>query len=223
MTDLRSALDRATAEHRLLDHPFYKAWVDGSLTTDDLGFYSAQYWRQVESFPGYLVALADRLKDGPQKAIVESNLSDEVDGDHAGLWIRFASAVGVDEQSLRSTAPEAETAACVESFARGVTEESTAFAFGMLYGYESQTPEVARTKADGLRDRYGVDERGIEYFDLHAGLDVEHSDELATAMEAMVLDDEDRADAERGAAAGAAAVWSLLDGVARVRDLRGVS
>ncbi|MEA2476503.1 MAG: hypothetical protein QOC87_702, partial [Actinomycetota bacterium] len=37
MTGLRDVLDARTAEYRLLDHPFYKAWADGSLSTEDLG------------------------------------------------------------------------------------------------------------------------------------------------------------------------------------------
>ena len=49
---------------RILEHPFYKAWAAGTLTLEDLSHYSAQYWRQVESFPAYLDHLAERLPDG---------------------------------------------------------------------------------------------------------------------------------------------------------------
>ena len=55
--DLITALDEATADKRLLEHPFYQAWAAGTLTQDDLAFYSTQYWRQVEAFPGYLESL----------------------------------------------------------------------------------------------------------------------------------------------------------------------
>ncbi|MEA2487485.1 MAG: pyrroloquinoline-quinone synthase [Actinomycetota bacterium] len=222
MTGLRDVLDARTAEYRLLDHPFYKAWAGGSLSTEDLGFYSTQYWRQVEAFPDYLSVLAERMAPGRQRAIVESNLSDEVEGNHAGLWIDFASSVGVGKEQLENSPSEPETEECVKTFSQGARQESTAFALGMLYGYESQTPEVARTKADGLRTLYGIDSDGTRYFDLHAELDVEHSSELADAIEDSLTDRTGLDDAARGAAQGAAAVWSLLDGVARVRKVPAV-
>lgn len=223
MASLTESLDGATATHRLLDHPFYKAWAEGALSVDDLGFYATQYWRQVEAFPSYLSNVANRLHPGACRAIVEDNLKDEIDGDHAGMWKAFAGSVGIDAGQLESAPREPETTACVHSFSQGAVTQSVAFALGMLYGYESQTPEVARTKSDGLRKFYGIDRAGTRYFDVHADLDVTHAAELADAIENSMNDDSGRHDAIRGAAHGAAAVWQLLDGVARVRDLENVS
>ena len=89
----------------------------------------------------------------------------------------------------------------------------------MIYGYESQTPEVAGAKASGLRSIYGIDGDGVTYFDLHGELDVEHSRELLAAIAELAPNDEALRQAEAGASAGATALWSLLDGVARVRDI----
>ena len=219
MADLARALDAAVDEHRLLDHPFYQAWSEGRLTKDDLVFYSTQYWRQVEAFPDYLEALAERLPEGDARRIVTENLSDERDGDHAGLWKTFAAALGVDSGALESSAPEPETRSCVESFRSGMGESAIAFAMGMLYGYESQTPAVATTKVRGLREHYGIEGRGLDYFELHAELDVEHSRELASALAHYTNEHEGLEQAKSGARAGAAAIWGLLDGVARVRAI----
>jgi len=210
-------LDRATANRRLLDHPFYRAWAEGSLSLDDLGAYSAQYWRQVETFPSYLSALAQRLDESPARATVESNLADEVEGDHAGLWRAFAESVGRSAAELEAADIEPETAACVGAFVEGTRDRSVAFGLGMLYGYESQTPEVAKTKVEGLRSFYGVDGPATEYFVLHGELDVEHARELAEVIDEVAGDDESLAEAEAGARAGAEAIWGLLDGVERVR------
>ena len=35
-----------------------------------------------------------------------------------------------------------------------------------FYAYESQMPEIAKRKARGLRELYGVDERSCRYFAL---------------------------------------------------------
>ncbi len=130
---------------------------------------------------------------------------------------RFAEAVGAQRESVVASTPETETVACTDAFADAAASRSVPFALGMLYGYESQTPAVAETKIAGLKDHYGIEGSGVEYFRLHGELDVEHSSEMARAIEGICASDEDVADAEAGARAGAAAIWRLLDGVARVR------
>ena len=216
---LRKELNSTIATKRLLDHPFYKAWAEGTLTRDDLSFYSGQYWRQVEAFPGYLESLAERLDDADSRATIESNLADERDDDHPGLWKDFAAALGRDAGTLAGDKIEAETAACVNSFSTATAESSVPFALGMLYAYESQTPEVATTKIEGLRDHYGIDGDPVRYFELHGELDVEHSAELAGALERVVQSETDAEAARAGARAGAEAIWGLLDGVAHVRGI----
>ena len=219
MTPLQSRLDRATASKPLLSHPFYEAWAAGTLTVDDLSFYAKQYWRQVEAFPGYLETVAHRLPAGRVKETVLANLADERDDDHPQLWLDFADALGAEEAQVRASQVEPETRSCVESFRAATAVASPAFALGMLYGYESQTPKVAETKIAGLRDHYGIEGPGASYFELHGELDVEHSNEMAAAIEELATDDAAKADAEAGAKAGAEAIWQLLDGVARVRGI----
>lgn len=214
---LKTRLDRAIAERPILEHPFYQAWAEGTLTKDDLKSYAGQYWTQVEAFPGYLDEIETRITEPSARAIVQANLADERDGDHAGLWLRFADALGADTEEVRATSVEPETSRCVESFRRAATSSSVPFALGMIYGYESQTPGVASTKIAGLRDHYGITGNAVTYFELHGELDVEHSDELLNALDAVIDDDSDVAEAVDGARAGAAAVWGLLDGVERVR------
>ena len=219
ITEIVERLDRSVSTHRLLDHPFYQAWAEGTLSREDLRFYAGQYWRQVEAFPGYLEVLADRLPDSDAKVSVLDNLADERDDDHPALWLRFAEALGASRGEVTSAAVEPETQNCVQSFTRGAADRSTLFALGMLYRYESQTPEVSATKIEGLKAHYGIDGPGLDYFELHGELDVEHSRELAAAIEELATDEDDLAEAEEGAMVGAQAVFELLDGVARVRAI----
>lgn len=217
--ELMKRMDRATRAHRILEHPFYKAWAQGTLTLEDLDHYARQYWRQVEAFPGYLETVAERLPEGTAKEIVVENLRDEVEGDHLGLWLDFAAGVGASPAEVRSTPPAPETRRCVGSFSDGMKITSLPFALGMLYAYESQTPGVAATKVNGLREHYAVDGKALEYFELHGELDVEHSADLARALEEIAVDETAVQEAEAGAKAGAEAVWTLLDGVARERRI----
>ncbi|MGI8407903.1 MAG: hypothetical protein ACR2L3_05275, partial [Actinomycetota bacterium] len=70
-----------------------------------------------------------------------------------------------------------------------------------------------------LRIHYGIDGPPLEYFELHGELDIEHSGELAVAIAEIAKDEAALTEAEEGARAGAAAIWKLLDGVARVREI----
>lgn len=212
-------LDAAVSARPLLQHPFYRAWTAGTLTRNDLGFYATQYWRQVEAFPTYLERLLGRLEDPVAREVVEDNLRDEVDDDHAGLWIAFTRALGVEEAALREDPEEPETTECVDGFRRGTSDASVSFALGMLYGYESQTPAVAETKIQGLREHYGIDGPATRYFELHGELDVEHSAGLARAIDSVAVDAGAHRQARAGAEAGARSIWTLLDGVARVRGV----
>jgi pyrroloquinoline-quinone synthase len=188
-SNLKQRMDEATKEARLLEHPFYKAWAAGELTLDDLSFYSAQYWRQVESFPDYLSTIESRLPDGRARQTVAENLRDEVEGNHLGLWLEFAAGVGATRDTVTNSSPE------------------------------SQTPEVAATKIKGLREYYGIDGPALEYFELHGELDIEHSDDLAQAIATLVVDEAAAREAEAGAKAGAEAIWGLLNGIARERGM----
>ena len=218
-TTIAQRLDDVVATKKLLEHPFYEAWAAGTLTKEDLNFYSRQYWRQVESFPAYLDHLAERLPEGLARKTVLENLADERDDDHPGLWLRFAQALDAAPQEVYATAPEPETTGCVKTFELACSNAPLPFALGMLYAYESQTPEVAHTKVEGLRDHYGIDGDDVEYFRLHGELDVEHSRGLADALAEIATTEDDIKQAEAGAATGARAIWGLLDGVARARDL----
>jgi pyrroloquinoline-quinone synthase len=218
-SQVEARLNGATEDVRILNHPFYKAWAAGELSTEDLSFYATQYWRQVESFPGYLETIASRLPSSHARGVVLENLADEVDGDHLGLWLEFADGVGASRDSVLNSEIAPETAECVASFKESVAQRSVAFALGMIYGYESQTPEVAETKVKGLREFYGIEGPALEYFELHGSLDIEHSGELAVAISEIAKDEQSLAEAEAGARAGADAIWKLLDGVSRVREI----
>ncbi|MPZ71020.1 MAG: TENA/THI-4 protein [Actinobacteria bacterium] len=219
MSDVAQRLDAETKRFDLLEHPFYVAWSEGRLTRDDLSFYSQQYFRQVEAFPTWLSTLSGRIDLDEARSIVEENLADEVGDDHPGLWLAFAESLGVDADAVRGAAVEDETASCVGAFTDAAENNSVPFALGMLYGYESQTPAVAATKIEGLKKHYGIEGPGVEYFELHGELDIEHSSEMARAIDSVCSGDADLAEAATGARAGAAAIWRLLDGVARVRQV----
>jgi pyrroloquinoline-quinone synthase len=206
--DLWSRLADVHGRWNVLEHPFYTRW-SGELTRDDLALYAGQYRHAV-------VALADatgdaaRVAAAPESAELAAHAGEEAA--HVALWDDFAAAVGTPGP----VDAEPETADCAAVWA-GADRDLLGHLVA-LYAIESAQPEIARVKAEGLREHYGFDGgAATAYFDLHAERDVEH--EHAAAGRALLdarLDgaDEDAlvAEAEHVLRAN----WALLDGVERV-------
>ena len=210
-------IDEQIAARSLLTHPFYRAWTRGELTSEALKDYAIQYYRHVEAFPTYLSALHSHTADAATRWQILQNLMDEEAGspNHPELWMQFAGAVGASEAEVRAAEPWAETRNLVDTFRRLCRDGSTAEGLAALYSYESQIPEVAASKIDGLKRFYGHGTRAaLEYFEVHEEADVEHSAVERRLLEQHVSDVNQNA-ARRASAEALEALWEMLSGVCR--------
>jgi len=83
-----------------------------------------------------------------------------------------------------------------------------------LLGYESQIPEVAKTKREGLKSFYGIDEeRAVSFFRIHEGIDVLHQQVERDVLGAKCQTTDEKNRAIASATASAKALWAFLDGV----------
>ena len=211
-----AALEERIARYDLLCHPYYKAWSAGQLTRDDLREYASDYYHHVAAFPAYLSALHSRLDDGAQRRAVLRNLcEEEIQGrPHSELWLDFAEGMGADRDQVREREALPEVCELIAEFRRVAREGSTAGALAAFYAYESQIPRVAKTKADGLAERYGADAKTCGYFTLHQFADVEHARVWHGLLMAEVAAHPEQAEAALGAAENAAlTLWHALDGM----------
>jgi pyrroloquinoline-quinone synthase len=175
-TELLARMDAAIAEKSLLKHPFYQDWQAGKLSRAELQLYAAQYYRHVEAFPKHLRVLAART-EGPLQKLIQENLAEEENpaAPHPKLWREFAAAMGVGEDDITCCPALPGTQAVVQTFREICGDRTVAEAVAALYAYESQVPEIAATKIDGLRRFYGVTQRaGLEYFFVHEETDKLH-------------------------------------------------
>ena len=206
---LELRLRAAVEPHDLLCHPFYQAWSMGTLTRADLAGYAAQYQHQVDALPSLLRAARERAADGDARAAIDRNLAEEEGREgpapHAALWSRFAAAL-----DARPEEPLGQTSASADAL-RDLCREGEIEALAALWVYELQTARVARTKREGLTQRYGVNE--IAFFTLHEQLDVHHAADLLAALERAC---DGNPALERRACSAAArsaqAQWLFLDG-----------
>jgi pyrroloquinoline-quinone synthase len=170
------SLDEAIAERNLLRHPFYQSWQAGTLSSERLQLYAAQYYRHVAAFPVHLRVLAERAQGALRELILENLAEEEAPAaSHPRLWRDFAAAVGVSEEKLWTSALLPGTIALVETYREICRENSLEEAVAALYAYEAQVPEIATAKIEGLRHHYGVTEaEGLAYFRVHEEGDKVH-------------------------------------------------
>jgi len=215
-TQLLARIDEAIAEKNLLKHPFYRDWQAGKLSRESLRLYAAQYYRHVEAFPTHLRVLAARA-DASLKPVVLENLAEEENPGrpHPQLWRDFGAALGVSEEDITSSPSLPGTQNVVHTFREICANRSLAEAVAALYAYESQVPEIARTKIDGLERFYGInDAKGIAYFTVHEQADKAHREAWRSWLEQNLPGDPAGEDRVLASARDALqALWGALDAV----------
>jgi len=217
-----AAIDSAIEERSMLSHPFYQAWENGTLTKDALREYSKQYFHHVEAFPRAVSAVHANCPDPMGRRLLAENLAEEEGlgegkDDHASLWLQFAGALGADEAEVRGVDVNAETQVLIDTF-RKLSRQSYASGLAALYAYESQLPEIARTKIKGLVERYDLDTApALKFFQVHEVADIEHSDVCRELLDA--LPEDQREEAHAAACELAEALRTFLTGMQRTAGM----
>ena len=215
LTEILTTIETRIQERHLLKHPFYQAWSTGTLTLPALREYSKQYYRQVKAFPTYVSAVHANCPVLPVRQQLLENLIEEERGaeHHPELWLRFAEALGVKRDEVADAAPLPETLDLINTFRTLTRYRSYLAGLVALLAYESQIPEVAATKIDGLRRFYGVShERGLSFFQVHLRADRLHANTARQILHEHLTP----ADAETlvpTCEQALDALWGMLDGV----------
>jgi pyrroloquinoline-quinone synthase len=203
----------------LLNHPFYQKWNEGKLTQEELREYAKQYYHFVKHFPRFVSCVHSNCDDVNTRQILLENLADE-EGfktgieDHPRLWINFAQGLGLTEAEVKAAEPIRE----VEDLVDGMYEltRSPEFTLGLaaLYAYESQVPEISKTKIEGLKKFYGIDsEKAIEFFKVHEEADIYHSRDEMEIMNNTNKSLEDQKRLINTVDESATLMWNFLNGV----------
>jgi pyrroloquinoline-quinone synthase len=178
MQDWWSVVEAIIEEKSLLKHPFYQAWTMGTLTREDLAYYAQQYYQQESRFPRFVSAVHSSCPELKVRQVLLENLKDEEAGpeNHPELWLRFAGSVGVSRQTVADAKMSPKTEACVKEFDSLTKDSRWQVGLAALYAYEAQQPAVAKTKIQGLKDRYGLSSAdALGFFQVHQEADAWHS------------------------------------------------
>ena len=216
VTEFERNLLEAIMEYSMLKHPFYVAWTEGKLSQSVLSEYAKQYYAHVRAFPTYVSAVHSHCDDLQVRQELLENLIEEERGveNHPELWLRFAEGLGVAREDVRDATLLRSTEESVARLKSLTRSEDYRDGLAALYAYESQIPEVARTKREGLKDFYSIDdERAVSFFRVHEGIDVLHQQTEKQILSDKCQTADEQARAVEVAKESARALWSFLDGV----------
>ena len=216
------ALDALVAEKHLLKHPFYVLWNQGKLTKENLREYAISYYPQVAAFPRYVSGVHSGCADAALRQELLENLIEEERGgsNHPALWRRFAAALGAREEDLRPAARTPEVSEAVAEFLRTTREGSLPEGLAALYVYESQIPEIAKTKREGLAAYYGIeDAEAVRFFTVHEEADLWHRRVEREALGRAAQTEQDQEHALAAARRCLEVLNRALDGVMRENAL----
>ena len=215
MSFIKTLHQKLDAYH-LLNHNFYKAWNDGQLSIDTLKVYAKEYYHHVAAFPRYISGIHTQCDDLHTRQVLLGNLIEEEQGaeNHPELWRQFGEGLGVSREEFSEKPKLKDTVSLVDRYFDYVRSDF-ATGLGALYAYERQTPEVATSKIEGLRNHYGItDERTLKFFKVHEEADVWHREECAKLIENLNEDEQQKV--LKGAEASAKLLWGFLDGMMEV-------
>lgn len=182
-------LENIVAQFDLNNHPFYQDWAMGTLPVEKLQEYAAEYGH----FVGTIAKGWETI--GVQKFADEERV-------HEGLWADFANAIGSKKLNALTT----QTLVTSANNLFSVPDQ----AVGALFAFEAQQPITSQTKLDGLNKHYAIDEKGKEYFVVHAN-DFDEVELLKNCVAEM--SDEEFAQTKAACAVICAAMWGALDGI----------
>lgn len=212
-------VDEQIRNKSLLDHTFYQEWKSGSLNLDDLKIYAKQYYHFESNFPRFLSAIHSRCPDREVRQVVLGNLWDEEHGErnHRELWLDFCEGLGLSRTEVIDSVPYANTLALVNDYYEVCSNGSFLEGVASIYSYEAQLPEISTQKIEGLVKWYGIsDSKSLEFFRIHAYLDLEHSQ-----SESRLISDHTSYDTEHAVnhaiQVGLDAWYSFLDGINELR------
>lgn len=213
---IRQALEAIVAQKHLLTHPFYLAWTEGKLNREHLKHYAEQYFHHVLAFPTYISAIHYNTPYLAVRQELLENLIGEERGEknHPALWRNFALALGATEAGLETNPLLATTENLIATFRHLCLRSPFYAGLAALYAYESQIPQVAKVKIDGLQQFYGMDNPAdYEFFTVHQEADVYHTESTVQLIAAYAVTAEQQAEVVQTAQVAVDALWQFLDGI----------
>jgi len=201
---LETLVDDSLTDRRLLSHPFYRRWEAGELSASELSEYAGQYRHFERALPEILERIVAGIDQPGAKRLVQANLDDErAAPSHLALFDEFVVAVGgrTDDEAAPAMTE-------LVALYRRLADSDPKSALAAVAAYEVQSPEIAASKAQGLRVHYGLTGIQTRFWDVHSAVDESHARWTMDALSALT---DDATDVRLAARLAAESWWSFLD------------
>jgi len=231
-------LDEVIAKNSMLESKFYQAWNKGELPLAAIKEYAKQRYAFEAAFPTYVSAVHARCGNdfNARRMLLENLMSEEMRPEHPinqilplssrrmpwhlELWLRFTDGLGIASDEVVSVKLFPETLNLLKTFETLAHNEDYRVGLAALYAYESQEPQVAKIKREGLENHYGIRSTcTLETFLIHESADIDHSYREGVALETSCLTPKKQADAIKSAETASAALTSFLNSDIFLRDI----
>lgn len=139
-------------KYKMLDHPFYQAWLDGKVKVETLAKYGKSYTDLIRLIPIYWQKVIDHFnaKEKTYEKIVEEEYW------HITLW-----------QKWTKKLPEVNEYPKLNKLIEQLNNLNPSELLGAIFAFETQQPQIAKVKKECLIKYYGFDEKDLQYFDEH--------------------------------------------------------
>ncbi len=211
-TPLSVQIQNAVSPYLMLSHPFYQAWMQGTLPLTSLQNYSVEYKDFVDQFPRFVSRIHSQCEDHEDRKLLIMNLLEEegypTGDDHPTLWRKFAHGIGTSSEVFEA-GPKADAARALVKLYWEKCNSSYEEGLAALYAYEHQIPSVSKAKIEGLKKNYDLTSKDCTgFFDVHEEADKYHSEACAKLMDKIPLDKQEKT--LKAAKECSEAIWNFL-------------
>ncbi|MES3032271.1 MAG: CADD family putative folate metabolism protein [Patescibacteria group bacterium] len=204
-------LSEIIEEKSILKHPFYQCWQAGKLEKMELQDYMKQYYHLENAFPRFMSGIHTNCEDAQMRGVMLKDLIGE-EGEvtnHVTQLITFSEALGLTENEVVNSKANKNTAEAIDTFLALAQDKNINKGLAALATYKEQIRKVAVTKAQGLKDYYGIqDSKALQFFTTHAKVNTAWH-ELLDEM----ISDKEYPTALKAVSSLCDAWWHYLDGV----------
>ncbi|MBC7645395.1 MAG: hypothetical protein H7123_09715 [Thermoleophilia bacterium] len=206
----------------LIQHSFVTAWVDGSLSRDDVRTFAPQLFVHLDRWPRYISTAHAITGDAEIRRVLSTALEfvEPAGASAADLWLQTCSALGLFSDSVRRAELTDATDHCVNDCFY-LCGHTTLSAVTALYVVACQVRDLCRETRSGLA-QYGLASGpGATFFDVIGYSAEMQAKRLRTTLESLIpLEDTAAiAEAQEAARTAAAAFITICDEAATTASL----
>ncbi len=189
----------------------------GKVEKHAYAYFAKHYHPIAKIFQQLLAALISKSDNEEVRIILVENLYEEcgnldISKSHVELFSRFVRSLGLSDKDT-VTSEDQSSVLYLENLKHICFNEPIHKGLAVLYIFEKTFCHICKMISDGLRKQRLVTDDNLEFFDIHAVVDVKHSEQLMQALSMECVDDESWGEAVEAAAENASLMHAFYNSI----------